>query len=303
MRTEVRLCIDVADVPGGGRALLERVGCGPDVAKIDDAPVRGVLDAWVTLDDKDPRLVLLLDLLRREGTTWLEWRRDVYTEEELNAAPLLLVEPMNDCTIRGGVTWGTTYDLASACPACGTGGRQTSAVFVAGEQQGDLAGRRFAATMFMHLLVDEGLGDELVRIGATGLSLGSVYARMPDQRQVKLRRRQMCAAKTLPPMSPRTTGLVRERPCEVCQRNGYSTTIGEPPRIVYRAENLRDADDVNLSWENHGFAVLRPSLEESLLSNPWMLVTPRVRRVFREAGAEGIEWIPVRVEAADEQAR
>jgi len=117
-----------------------------------------------------------------------------------------------------------------------------------------------------------------------------------------LRWKQMCAAKTLPPMSPRTTGLVRDRACEVCHRNGYfQNTQEEPTRIVYRAPDLRNADDVNLSWENLGYAILKPDLRESLLSFPWMLVTPRVRRVFRDAGITSFDWIPIRVE--DEKAR
>ena len=296
MRTEVRLCFDVSDVPEGGWAFLDLARCGSDVAKVDDTPVLGVLDAWVTLDEKDARVPLLLELLRRRGMSWLEWRDDRYTEEELDAAPLLLIKPTRKCEVSGGVRWGMDYDLSGACPACGTGGRQTSAVFIAGEELGDLEGHRASATLFLHMLVDEGLAAELERIGAKGLSFRSVYALMPDRRQTKLRWRQMCAQRTLPPMSPRTTGIVRERPCEVCNRNGYSGTMKQPTRIVYRAEDLRDAEDVNLSWENHGYAILKPDIHESLLSNPWMLVTPRVRRVFRDAGVTEFDWTPIRVD-------
>ena len=97
-------------------------------------------------------------------------------------------------------------------------------------------------------------------------------------------------------MSPKTTGLARERVCEVCKRNGYFRTNEALTRIVYRASDLRDADDVNMSWENLGFAILEPNLRDSLLSYPWLLVTPKVRRVFRDAGVTSFDWLPIRVE-------
>lgn len=299
MRTDVRLCFDVADIPEGGWAFLALAGLGSDIARLEDVPVLGVVDAWVTLEETDARLPLLLDLLRRRGMSWLEWHNDVFTEEELDTAPLLLMQPAHVAEVSGGVRWGMTYDLSGACPACGTGGRQTSAVFIAGEELGDLEGRRAGATIFAHMLVDESLAAELERIDAKGLSFRSVYALMPDKRQVKLRWRQLCADKTLPAMSPRTTGLVRDRACGVCRRNGYFGTMEQPTRIVYRAADLRDADDVNLTWENQGYAILNADIHESLLSNPWMLVTPKVRRVFRDAGVTEIDWLPVRTEETD----
>ena len=296
MRTMAEIIFDVADVPGGGRSFLQRLDLGSDVAVIDDVPVLGVLDATVRLYETDPRLQRLLDMLGKHGMTWLELRRDVYTEEELDAAPLLVLQPLNTCCISGGAIYGTMYELTGACPACGTGARQTSGVFVDGEQLRDLEGRKLGATMSHHIFVDAEIAEELVRIGATGLSFRSVYARLPDDRQVKLRWQQLFAEKTLPRMSPRTTGIVRDRECKVCDRNGYATTMRVPPRFVYRKADLRNAADVNHSWENYGSALLKPDLRDSFLSHPWLLVTPRVRRVIVQAGATDVEWFPIRVE-------
>ena len=96
------------------------------------------------------------------------------------------------------------------------------------------------------------------------------------------------------------TTVGRARPCESCDRNGYLREWTTPTRILYRAGDIQDADDVNMSWENQGFAELRPDLRESLLSYPWMLVTPKVRRVFRDAGITSFDWLPVRVEESAE---
>jgi hypothetical protein len=190
-----------------------------------------------------------------------------------------------------------TYDLSGACRACGTGGRQSSALFLDGEELSQLEGHRAGGTIFYNIVVDEGLEEALLRTGATGLFFRSVYALMPDKRQIKLRWRQLCAERTLPPMSPRTTGLIRDRACAVCRRNGYFQNVGEEPtRIVYVASDLASADDVNMSWENLGYAILEPELRDSLLSYPWTLVTPKVRRVFLEAGVTELNWRPIRVE-------
>jgi hypothetical protein len=296
MRTVVRICFNVDDISGGAQAVLGPAQCGPDVATVDEVPVLGRRDAWVTLEDADPRGPLVFKILKQHGQKWWEWHEDRYTEEELDSARLLLMHENRQCEIDGGVKWGATYDLSGACPACGTGGRQTSAMFVEGGDLANLEGHRAAVTYFGHVLVDDRLAADLEDSGATGLSFHSVYAVMPDQRQVKLRWKQLSAASTLQPMSPRTTGLARERACEVCWRNGYCLTSEEPTRIVYRTENLRDANDVNASWENEWFANLKPVLRESLLSWPFMLVTPKVRRIFCAAGATVFDWLPIRVE-------
>jgi hypothetical protein len=299
MRTEVRIRFDGNDITGGAQAVLGPARCGPDVAAVENVPVLRQVVVWVTLEETDDRLPVVLQLLKRHGARCWELHEDRYTEEELDSARLLLMQPNGQREIDGGVEWGTTYDLSVACPACGTGAKQTSALFVNGEQLPELEGHRAGATYHWHLLVDEGLATELERLGATGLSFRSVYAVMPDKRQVKLRWKQLSAARTLPPMSPRTTGFTRERACEVCWRNGYFGMDKEPVRIVYRASNLRSVDDASMSWENQGYAVRERELRDSLLSRPWTVVTPKVRRVFRDAGVTSFDWLPIRVEDPD----
>ena len=113
--------------------MLVPARCGPDVATVEDVPVLRQVVVWVTLEETDPRLTVLLQLLEQHGEEPLEYHEDRYTEEELDGARLLVMHPNRECEINGGVKWGMTYDLSGACPACGTGGRQTSAVFVDGE--------------------------------------------------------------------------------------------------------------------------------------------------------------------------
>jgi hypothetical protein len=294
MKTMVRIVFGSYKIPGGAQAVLGPAGCGPDVAEVEKEPALRSIDVVVKLEETDPRLPTLLQLLKQHDEDWLERHYDVFTEEELDSARLLLMQPNRQCEIDGGVAFGMTYDLSGACPACGTGGKQTSAVFVDGDDLGNLEGHRAGATYPWHFIVAESLAKDLERIGATGLSFREVYAVWRDKRTLKLPWKQLCAARTLPPMSPSTTGLIRERACEVCWRNGYFESDDEPTRIVYRASDLRDADDVSLSWENVGYGILKPELRESTLSRPWMVVTPKVRRVFRDAGVTCFDWLPVR---------
>lgn len=298
VRSEVRVRFAGHRILGGPQAILGPAGCGPDVAWVDENPVLRDAIVWVTLEATDPRLPALFDLLKQHGSGWLEHHYDSYSEAELDSARLLVMRPNRETEIFAGVEYGMTYDFAEACPACGTGGRQTSALFMDGKQLAELEGHRAAGSIFYHILVDEGLEEELSRAGLTGLSFRSVYAMMKDKRQLKLRYKQICAGRTLPPMSPRTTGLIRDGACEVCHRNGvFQNTDEEPTRIVYRASDLAGADDISMSWENIGQAIFKPDdLRDSLLSYPWTLVTPKVRRVFLDAGVTEFDWLPIRVE-------
>jgi hypothetical protein len=298
MRTNVYISFDSDNIPGGAQVVLEQAQCGTDVAEMDEMPATRRLGVKVTLEEKDPRVQLLLDLLRYHKVDWNAYHDDAYTEEELDSGRLLLMMGNGWNEIGGGVRFGTMYDLSDACPACGTGGKQTSPLFVDREDLRNLKGSRAGETYHgRHLFVDERLAEELERIGATGLTLGEMYAEFREKRMVKLPWKQLLAARTLPPMSPSTTGLSRmEDACKVCSRNGYCGTNEEPLRVVYRSSDIREVDDVNFSWENKWFADLKPDLRESLLSWPWLLVTPKVRRVITGAGVTCFDWLPIRVE-------
>lgn len=300
MRTVIRIRFTGPSIPAV-QERLRAADCGPDVATWEEVPVLEQVFAEVTLEQTDPRVSRLIAQLDPDGADWDKWHEDQFTEEEKESARLLLMEPNRGCEIDGGVRWGTTFDLGTGCPVCATGCRQTSALFVKGEDVPKLEGHRVAETYFWHILVDEGLAAALEDAAVTGLSFRSVYAVMPDNRQVKLRWRQLCAENVLPRMSPSTTGVERVaqsrklRPCEVCGRNGHVLSREAPTRVVYRASDLRAALDVNWTWENYWSAHIDPDFRESILSRPWTVVTPNVYRLFREAGVTELHWHPVRV--------
>ncbi len=299
MRTEVRIRFAGNHIPGGAQTVLGPAGCGPDVATVEDVPVLRQVEVWVTLEDTDPRLPVLLRLLKQHGEDGLDLRWDRYTDEEIERAHLIVMQSRNDHEVFGGPRLGTTYDLENACRVCGAGARQTSALFIDGDDLAKLEGLRGASTYYSDILVDEPLAEELESIGASGMSFRSVYARMPDKRQVKLRWRQLCAAHTLPPISLRSTGIERRDGCASCGRSGFFTVMNDPPRLVYRARDLLRTQDVNTTWEWFGDRSFDGDVSDALFPYPWFLVTPKVRRVFLAAGVTSFDWLPIRVEDAD----
>lgn len=300
METEVHIRFDSSDIPGGAQTILGPARCGSDVADVDEVPVLRQMIVWVKLETTDERLPVLIQLLKQHNVDWWARREDHYTDEELEEARLIIMWTLNEYKVFGGPRMGTRYDLENACSACGAGARQTSALIIDGEDLLKLEGRRAASTCYSDIVVDERLAEELERIGAVGLSFRSIYAAMKDKRQVKQRWRQMCAAQALPPMSPRSTGVVREDPCASCKRSGFATWPENPPRLVYRAQDLVHAEDVNTTWEWFGPVNFDGDVSDALFPYPWFLVTPKVMRVIRAAEPKAFRWLPIRVEDASD---
>jgi hypothetical protein len=296
MKTEVWIGFDGRDIPGGVEALLAATGCGSHETVIEYIEVLRRLDVDVTLPDGDERVQRLVEQLERHGQRYGLAHHDRYTEEELESARLLLVQPNRECEVDGGSEFGTTYDLSGACPACGAGARQNSALFLDGDddQLPKLKGHRAGHTYRTEFFVDERLATALEELGPTGLAFHSVYALMPDKRQVKLPWKQLSADRTLPRMSPQTTGYGLDDQCGLCERSGYRP--GTPLRIVYRASDLEGAGDVNLTWEEKYDGCIKDDPRESWLPVPQLLVTPKVMRVFRSAGVTAFDWLPIRVD-------
>ncbi|MRG96563.1 hypothetical protein [Polyangium spumosum] len=289
MWTEARIVIINDRIPGGPQTILGPAGCGPDVAVLDE-----VADATViTLDDTDERLALLQSLLEERGLRCSVRRNDRFTDEELEAARLLVMEYDTNATVFAGPMMGTTYDMSDACNRCGAGARQTSALFIDGEMLPRLEGRRAATTSHEEPLVDEKLAAALALSGATGLSFRDVFAAF-EERGFRIPWRQVCATHPLPPMSPRSTGIEHYEPCP-CGRSCFTGKEEVPLRLAYRASDLADIRDVNVTWEWYGISKYTGDLSESVLPYPLFLVTPKVRRIFLDAGITGFDWLPIRV--------
>ncbi|MDI3286839.1 hypothetical protein [Polyangium sp. 15x6] len=235
------------------------------------------LFAYVTLDFGDSRRLTLQKLLFAYEVEWQEDRWDEYTDEEFEAAPLIVAIGTSEIFVFGGPRFGTDYDISTACPACGAGMRQTAAYVLDGsdaESMGKL--RQFrAVSTYGEILVDERLAETLENAGLSGLSFRSVYAKQKDMRQTQLPWMQMWAPSTLPPMSSRSTGVERGKVCKSCGRSKYNQSTEEPLRLAYHARDLVGAQDVNRMWERFGIARWNGDLKTAVVSQPDFLVTPK----------------------------
>jgi len=297
MKTKVHMRFDGNDIPGREQTVLSAAGCGPDVAEVGKKPVLGQISVDVRLDATDPRLPLLQKLLLGYKVEWFEDRWDEYTDEDFEAAPLIKVADTFEIDVLGGPRFGTDYDLSTACPTCGAGMRQTSAYVLDGTSKDSMPklGQFRAVDSYSEILVDDRLAETLESAGLSGLSFRSVYARQKDMRQIELPWRQLWASHTLPPMSPRSTGIERGRVCKSCGRSRFDASVKEPKRIAYHAKDLVGAQDVNRMWEHFGLARWNGDLKTAVLWQPDFLVTPKVWRIFRDAGVTGFTWLPIRV--------
>ena len=176
--------------------------------------------------------------------------------------------------VVGGPRHGTQYSMEKAGPKCGTGA----------DQVGPLRLRRFqppASDIFLTLdsevLIRPGLGDRLRDAGVT--CLGDV---LDAESEASLDVRQLRPEATLPPFSPDTRGIVRERPCPVCGRDGYYGVPNEPYRLCYGPldESLA-SKDVLATHERFGSSVLRQPFSESVFAAPVIVVGARVAAVLK----------------------
>ena len=298
MWTKVRIRFHAHHIAGGARSILDPAGCGPDVAEVEDIPALNQVEVRVTMAATDPRLAMLCQLLEQHGEKWIEYRDDVYSDEELDQARLLVLE--SGAQVFGGPRVGTEYDMTDACPVCGSGARQRSAQMIDAKGVLLLKRSRAASTYYSDILVNEKLAKQLAGSGISGLSFHDVCAVRKDGSRAGLSWRQLHAGHTLPPISPASTGVLRDSLCRRCGRSGFETRMSTPMRLAYRARDLEQAEDVNVTWEWFGPWSFDGQVSKALFSYPKMLVTPRVWRVFRDAGVTSFDWLPIRVDDSGE---
>lgn len=305
MKTIVLLSFKAHRVPGGADAILGPAHCGPDVVEMEEYKYGGGkvgIDVNISLNEGDERISKVLTLFSQYGEGEIVRRKNVYTEEERQNARLLFVSSWVMYQASAGLGYGTTYDLSNACKQCGTGVRQTSPLVIANDDERNLEKMHIAASLHGELLVHDVLGEKLAQANLTGFNLWRVYAKRKSGPNVELRREQIFAENVLPPMAPAST-LDRSEVCPVCQRGHFHFLADTPPRIVYRAEDLKNIQDVNLTWEwftSFG-TIPEDAVERGMWPDPLLLVTPKVMNLLRgktkkEKKYEGVSFTPIWIE-------
>jgi len=303
MQTVVEIEFDAADVPGGADAILSRGQCEKEVVKIARYEVLGRIDVTLRFDDNDARVPKILALLAdASATAWID-RRDIYTEDDLQAARLLQVSEWSASTMSRGLEFGTTYDRSQACLTCGTGVRQTSPLILGGDDMRRVDKHRVAGTYDNDLLVRDTDVERLITAKVTGANFWPAYFKAKSGEVSELRWQQALIESVLPPMAA-SSSLDRSGICTACNRGGFAIVLHQPERIVYRADDLAQIQDFNLTWESFGEfgrTVVDGILGGERRPHPWILVTPKVMNLLRgktkkEQKYQGCDFIPIWIE-------
>jgi hypothetical protein len=283
MKTRTTVVFAAADRSWPGlRAAFERCGLAELVAA-----GRSPIDVYtVTLDEGSAELDWLYEELAALDLDWGVTRQNVYDTEELRAAPLLRLVVRRAPNGVGGPEQGTEYDMSAACPRCGSGARQVSALHV---RELPKRGPIFE-TLDGDYLVSERLRAAMLAIRPAGLELReAVEASTGDATGFF----QLLAA-PLPAMDGATEGVLREDPCGTCNRDGHFSSPEQPERIVYRRTQLPNTVlDAHSTYELFGNSRLRSPFRESVFAQPLLLISTRLYEVFVEQRVPNVVFEPV----------
>lgn len=261
---------------------------------------RGLASFRGEFEEGELRLKKALDLVVQGGLSFRHIVFHEYSDDELCSFPLLKISI--DCDPIGSKRspgYGTSYDLKTACPNCGTGAIQTSSLALPPKLPSTLRGL-FHGPGF-ELIVGERLMKALLDCSVTGIELRPTLATGGAKPHSFW---QIIAKTVMPRMSLASKNLGREtRPgwgCNLCKRDMHICTNNEPLDFVYDAKELDliNIPDFVQTWECWGRSVLTDNPERQLVrgyASPWYLIKPKVFRIIRELGLSNVSFDPVRI--------
>ena len=295
MKQVVSMRIRAHDLPNGAEGLFEGTGCKPNVTSIDDSTILNVHEVivWLKFDAGDPLVMTVREYLAKHGMEPWGGEYTEYSEEDRQNARLLWMSRDINEYASSGLRHGTNYDLSEACGHCKAGARQTSALYVDGDDLRKIRKHRAIGSWNENILVDGGMVKKLKDAGVTGISFGDVRARLKNEKWTSVARDQILIHHTMPPMRGELTADDEKYLCQVCRRGGHQKF----PKNPYREEDLVGMLDFNLTWE--WFGDFWPANKEKQRlekrPSPSVLVTPKVMNIFRDAGVTTFKWTPVAI--------
>lgn len=273
------------------RSLLDTIDCADGLAG-EDHFLCGLYGRM--FDERDPKLQVLRSLLSRERIKWSERIEDHYDDSELRSFPLLDLSVDRREIDPYGPTRGTTYDLSTGCPQCGTGATQTSP-FLAPPRSLPKTGLLCASSS--ETFVATPLADALRAEDVSGIELRQVLS---STDRTPLPWFQIVSSFEMPKMAPSTKGIIRSStlpPCPRCQRDGHYHTPEEPLQIVYDSASLTvgELPDVVHTWECFGRSGIHAeNFRYSRFAPPLILVNRKVFEIFRAMRVKHARFTPVR---------
>jgi hypothetical protein len=188
----------------------------------------------------------------------------------------------------------STYDLAEACKNCGTGAKLVSNLIIKGITEVKTS---FFATLSGDFLISEELYKFLLSKGVQVANLKKVV----DSKKNELSFYHLYTEVDFPKSLPSSEGLVTERQCPVCKKNGYycDAKIGDaakgiptvitPLRLKYEGiskEFLASSELFN-SWEHLAVSNLKAKgMNVIRYARPMLIVSERIKKAFEEYGVK-----------------
>lgn len=262
----------------------------------------------------DPRWRVLSAKARAAGDDRPVVGRSEYTDGEIRAAELVLLETKPESVSRGdtGPDDGNEYDYSEACPVCLSGAKLISPFRISAR---DLPKRRLIAETFRReYLVSGQLAVELQKIPEAERWLVQVEDKKSRQPLSWL---AIQPGAMLPRLHPSTqsfeqsTGRVSS--CRRCQRDGWGgrtrhvdtegVEIIDPTMLIFsRKEMMRacgnwirggeSVPDAAGTWELHGVGGARAD-GRRIVPQPYILVSQRVASLLREHVGKWLNLLPV----------
>jgi hypothetical protein len=234
--------------------------------------------------------VSFIEALESEGYSYRRIRDRAYSRRELSAFPLLVLTVDAPPRGYGGATYGTEFDLSTACGNCGTGATQISPLLL---RRSDLPCRgTIFQTLDREILLSTEVALDLAAANVTGLELREA---VDESTREGLGWYQMLATTEMPPFLDESSGVHHSDGCETCSRDGFGRTPGQPAELVYDSAAAPSVTAVCATWEFFGRSVLRTPLPESTLARPLALVEPRVAEMLYRKRVRAARLYPVRI--------
>ena len=216
------------------------------------------------------------------------------TARELGAARLLHMFVWIHHSHEGHPRPGMSYDESEACPTCGDGLRQTSALVLANKE---IPKSGVLGSIDDEVIVHDSLAAEMEAAPLTGFRLGDVI----DRQGQLLPWKQLLIDGGMPPMIAAARGLVRgrtgsEAPCPNCNRDGWFDSVSEPFLPAYVGESLLHVPDFAYAAERFGTGNwAAPIHGKRSLASRRLIVRPVVYAFFKARKIRGVRFTPVSV--------
>jgi hypothetical protein len=192
----------------------------------------------------------------------------------------------------------STYDLNGTCEHCGTPLKLIAPLITKGLSKINCD---FFATLDGDFLISEELYRFLSGKGVRVHELRKVV----DSRKREIPYYHLYTELNFPKSLPTSEGLVTERQCPVCKRNGYFCdakignaamgipTIITPLKLKYKgiSQNFLASSDLFHTWEHLGISNLKAEgIKVIRYARPMLIVSEKIKTAFEEYGVKDAKF-------------